>query len=299
MAIRLALTLGAFLIAVVVPASGGAPTTPPPVSSSVVVIVLENREFDEVIGNPAAPFINRLARRGALAERYFAVAHPSLPNYLALLGGSTFGVVSDCTECTARGANLAQQLSRAGVSWRAYMERLPRPCFDGEASGEYVKRHNPFMYFPSISDEPGRCANIVPESRLAVDIRRYSLPAFAWIEPGLCHGGHDCGVDVVDRYLSGLVQRLRRRLGPAGFLVVTFDEGTSDRGCCGAPAGGRVATILSGPSVRSGARLRRPYDHFSTLATIEDVFDLPRLRHARGASSLRAAFEPARHSHGR
>lgn len=261
----------------------------------MIEIVLENHEFGEIVGNPAAPFINRLARRGALAERYFAVAHPSLPNYLALLGGSTFGIVSDCSDCAARGGNLALQLTRAGISWRAYMEGLPHPCFRGDVSGEYVRRHDPFMYFPSIASVAARCARVVPAGRLDADIRRRSLPEFAWIEPGLCHGGHDCGIELVDKYLARLVPRLSSQLGPAGFLVVTFDEGKSDLGCCGGPGGGRVATIVAGPKVRSGARLRRRYDHYSLLATIEEAFALPRLRGARRAASLDAAFEPERH----
>lgn len=293
MLVRLALAVVAALVAFAAPHGGSRAAASAQTRSSVVEIVLENRELDEVIGNPAAPFINRLARQGALATSYFAVAHPSLPNYLALLGGSTFGVSSDCSDCVARGDNLALQLSRAGVSWRAYMEGLPRPCFHGDASGEYVRRHNPFMYFPSIGGDPGRCRNVVPAGRLDADIRRRRLPAFAWVEPGLCHGGHDCGVETVDGYLANLVPRLVRRLGPAGFLVVTFDEGRTDLACCGSSGGGRVATIVAGSGVRGGAKLRRQYDHYSLLATVEDAFGLPRLRGARGALPLRAAFAKA------
>jgi hypothetical protein len=258
--------------------------------STAALIVLENRELGEVIGSPAAPFINRLARHGALAQRYFAVSHPSLPNYLALLGGSTFGIASDCAACSARGPSLASQLSRAGIPWRAYMEGLPHACFRGEGAGVYVRRHDPFMYFPSIAEAPRRCSRVVPEWRLGTDIRRRRLPPFAWIEPGLCHGGHDCPIDVVDAYLARLVPPLLRSLGPRGFLVVTFDEGKSYRGPRGSRGGGRVATIVAGPRARRGARLSGPYDHYSLLATFEDALGLPRLRAARTARSLKATF---------
>lgn len=258
--------------------------------SHIAVIVLENREFDEVIGNPSAPFLNGLARRGALATRYFAIAHPSLPNYLAMLGGSTFGVRGNCVDCSARGSNLAQQLSRAGLFWRAYMEGLPHRCYPGDATGVYVKRHNPFMYFPSIAANRRRCANVVPATQLDADLRRRALPAVSWIVPGLCHGAHDCGIGAADAYLARLVPRLAGELGPRGFLAVTFDEGTTDAGCCGVAHGGRVATILKGARVRHGVRLRRQFTHYSLLATIEDAFRLPRLRHARSARSLRTAF---------
>jgi phosphatidylinositol-3-phosphatase len=111
-------------------------STPPSPSPRVAIVVLENREFDEVIGNPEAPYLNHLAARGALAVNYFGVSHPSLPNYLALLGGSTFGITQNCTDCVVAGPNLATQLSRAGMSWRAYMGGLPYPCFAGDSYGD-------------------------------------------------------------------------------------------------------------------------------------------------------------------
>lgn len=275
----------------------GSPDSEPPVpaaqpSPRIAVIVLENHGFGEVVGNPEAPFLNGLARRGALATRYFGVAHPSLPNYLAMLGGSTFGIEENCTGCSAWGDNLAAQLSRAGLSWRAYMEDMPEACFTEDEEGEYVKRHNPFVYFPSIRDAPGRCENVVPMTALDDDLERGSLPAFAWIGPDLCHDAHDCELELADRWLAETVPGVTAALGRGGFLVVTFDEASDDdrRGCCGRPGGGRVATVLAGPAVERGARLNSPLDHYSLLATIEDSFDLPRLRNARGAASLGRAL---------
>ncbi len=281
----------ALVIAAAAIAPGGAAAAPAPAPPShVAVIVLENREYSDVIGNPDAPFLNGLARRGALATRYYGIRHPSLPNYLALLGGSTFGIESNCTDCTVTGPSLASQLSKAGVSWRAYMGDMPHRCFGEAESSAYVKRHNPFMYFPSIASVPKRCNRVVPEARLRTDLRRHRLPSFAWLSPNLCDNGHDCDVGTADRHVAKLVPRLTRRLGPGGFLVVTFDEGTTDLGCCGAPGGGRVMTVLTGPAIRHRARLPLRYNHYSLLATVEDAFGLPRLRHARGTHSLRAAF---------
>lgn len=278
--------------AVSAPRSDRGTTTPVTHSEShVVAIVLENHELGEVIGNPAAPFLNALAKRGAVANRYYAIAHPSLPNYLALLGGSTFGIGENCADCRAAGSNLALQLSHAGISWRAYMEGLPDPCYRGDAAGQYVKRHNPFMYFPSLAANPRRCIDVAPMTHLTFDLRNRALPSFVWLQPGLCHSGHDCGIDVADRYLARLVPRLTGQLGPRGFLVITFDEGTSSSGCCEIAVGGRVATILTGPAVRRGVRLNHPFDHYSLLATIEDAFGLSRLRNARSARSLGAAFK--------
>lgn len=274
------------LAAVAAIAVAATPAAASPRASHVVLVVLENHEYEEVVGAPEAPFLNRLARRGALATGYHGVAHPSLPNYLALLGGSTFGIGANCTECSVRGDNLAAQLSRAGVRWRAYMGGMPRACFRGAEHGTYVKRHNPFMYFPSVASVPRRCARVVPEARLDADLRRRTLPALAWLTLDLCDGAHDCGIATADRHLAGLVPRITRQLGPRGLLIVTFDEGTSDAGCCGGARGGRVATILAGPRIRPGARIRRPASHYSLLAALEDRFALPRLRHARGTRPL-------------
>jgi len=275
------IALAALTLLSAAPAAASAATP-----SHVVVVVLENREFGEVIEAPDAPTLNRLAGRGALATRYHAITHPSLPNYLALLGGSTFGIDSNCTDCSTPGANLATQLSGAGVGWRAYMGGMPRPCFRGAEHGAYVKRHNPFMHSAAVASSPGLCRRVVPEGRLDADLRAHRLPAFAWLSPDLCDDAHDCDLASADRHLRRLVPRLTRQLGPHGALVITFDEGTSDAGCCDGARGGRIATILVGPGIDPGTRLRAAYDHYSLLAALEDRFGLARLRHARGANPL-------------
>lgn len=251
-----------------------------------MVIVLENRELGEVVGAPDAPYFNRLVANGALAVNYHAITHPSLPNYLALSGGSTFGIGEDCTDCHASGPNLATQLAAAGVDWRAYMGAMPRPCFGGAEAGEYAKRHNPFMYFPSVTSKPSLCARDVPETQLRADLKQRRLPAFAWISPNLCEDAHSCGFGSADAYLRQVVPSLLGQLGPHGLLAITFDEGTTNSACCGDAAGGRIATVLLGPEAAKGARLHGAYSHYSLLATIEDRFGLSRLRNARSATAI-------------
>ena len=253
--------------------SGGAP-------GHVAVIVMENKEYGEVIGSAAAPFINGLARRYALASGTYAVTHPSLPNYLALTGGSTFGISSDCTACSVGATSIVDQLERVHVSWRAYMEDLPRPCFTGAGAGDYAKKHDPFVYYTRIVNNRAWCARVVPLTQLSADERAGALPRFIWITPNLCHDMHDCSVATGDRFLSSLVPPLLRSLGPRDLLFITWDEGTSDSGCCRLAAGGHIATILAGPGARPGARLNTPTDHYSLLATIEDLLGLRRLRAA-------------------
>jgi phosphatidylinositol-3-phosphatase len=277
--------------------SGLSLTAPPPNPagpSHVFVIVMENKEFGDVIGSSSSPFVNSLARRYASATGFFGVRHPSLPNYLALTAGTTFGVDSDCTDCQQDGETVVDQLEAAGVSWKAYMGGMPSACFKGAFSGQYAKKHDPFMYYRRVADDPARCAKVVPESALAADVRAGSLPAFAFLSPGLCDDTHDCGLDQGDRYLARTVPAILASLGPRGYLVLTWDEGTSDRGCCGGLAsGGQIATVVAGVGVKRAASLPGPYTHYSTLRLIEDSFGLPRLREAARpeVKSLDAAFK--------
>jgi phosphatidylinositol-3-phosphatase len=246
----------------------------------IAVIVMENEEYGDIIGSSATPYINRLARRFGLATQMYAIAHPSLPNYLALVTGSTQRITSDCTSCEVRGRGLADQLQARGIPWRAYMEGLPHPCFTGAGAGDYAKKHDPFAYQRSIVGDPGACQRIVPLDRLAADERSGRLPTFVWITPNLCHDMHDCSPATGDHFLAGLVPQLLAALGRRAVLFLTWDEGSTDNGCCRLAAGGHVVTIVAGGGVRPGARLSTPVDHYSTLQTIEDVLGLPRLRGA-------------------
>jgi hypothetical protein len=259
--------------------------------SHVVVVVMENKEAGQVIGSRSAPYVNALARRYALATRSYGVSHPSLPNYLALTSGSTLGVTSDCTSCQQSASSIADQLDAAGLSWKAYMGGMPSACFKGATSGRYAKKHDPFMYYRSVANDPARCANVVPGTRLAADARAGRLPAFSFLAPDLCNDTHDCPVATGDRYLAGILPSVLKALGPKGFLVLTYDEGSSNAGCCGVAHGGRIATVIAGTTVRRGARVTAPVSHYSTLRTVEDALGLAPLRNAAAATPLDAAFK--------
>ncbi|MBV9212849.1 MAG: hypothetical protein JOZ25_04290 [Actinobacteria bacterium] len=281
---------------------------PGPPGSRIVLIVMENKSYTDVIGSRQAPYLDRLANRAAVPAAMYGVGHPSLINYLALIGGHTFGIHVDCTGCHVRGPNLADQMDSAAISWKAYMQGMPRPCYHGAFAGRYppdhgglldttspnrpdtetrgygrryAKKHDPFMYFDDISGNPSRCSKVVPYSQLATDLRTGRLPTFAFISPDLCNDMHDCVVRAGDAFLASVVPKLLPRLGPQGFLVITFDEGRTNRTCCGDLAkGGRIPTLILGPNVLPGASGTAQYSHYSTLRTIEDAFGLPRLAHA-------------------
>jgi hypothetical protein len=259
---------------------------------------MENKEAADVLGSASSPYVRGLARRYGLATSSFAIRHPSLPNYLALTSGSTQGITDDCTDCHVAAPNLVDALERAHRSWKAYMEDLPRPCAGDAFAKGYAKKHDPFMYYDDVAGSPARCRRVVPFTQLAADLRRGALPAFAWISPNQCDDTHDCPIATGDRFLAGLVPRLLRELGPHGLLILTWDEGVSDRGCCGGSRGGRIVTIAAGPDVRRGARMARAVDHYGTLRTVEDALGLRRL----GASadpahgSLAGLFRRAPHA---
>ncbi|MFZ1997449.1 MAG: alkaline phosphatase family protein [Solirubrobacteraceae bacterium] len=262
--------------------------TPSPVTAlrrgppiHIAVIVMENEEYGDIIGSQQTPFINTLARRYALARSMYAITHPSLPNYLALTGGDTFGIDSDCTDCrVASATSLSDQLSDARLSWKAYMEGLPRPCYRGARAGDYAKKHDPFVYYGRVVQNPVQCGHVVPLTQLAHDETARTLPRFTWITPNLCHDMHDCAPSRGDAFLARLVPPLLAALGRRGLLVLTWDEGTTDDGCCRRAGGGHIATILAGPAARGGARLSAPVDQYSILQTIEDLLKLRRLRGA-------------------
>lgn len=243
------------------------------------MVVLENLEYGQVIGSPAAPYINALAKRYALATRAFAITHPSLPNYIALTGGSTFGIDSDCTDCSVPGSGLVGQLDAKGMSWKAYMEGLPHPCFTGADAGPYAKKHDPFAYYRALVKGKD-CNRIVPLTQLGADEYGRRLPRFIWITPNLCHDAHDCPLASADHFLRGLLPPLLARLGSNGLLFLTFDEGTSDSACCKLAAGGHIVMIAAGPGARPHKRFKTPVDHYSLLQTIEDLFGVSRLRGA-------------------
>src|SRR3989441_2776320 len=198
------------------PATPSPPTVTPtpsaaasaaPARPHVFVIVMENASLARAL---AAPDIAMLASTYRVAMNYHAVARPSLPTYLALTSGSTWGVTDDDYHVLPAGG-LGAQLSAAGVPWRAYMEGLSA---DGcvRSPYPYAVKHNPFAYYGGACPE-----NVVPLDALDADLAG-ETPQFVWISPGLCHDGHDCTPSGAGAWLSGRVARnvAPARLPPTG-----------------------------------------------------------------------------------
>ena len=258
------------------PAVSGAPV---PAFKHIFVIMLENREYDQVIGSPQASNLTDLAKQYGVATSYYGVRHPSLPNYIALTGGDTFGIASDCTGCFVNQTNLVDQLEAAGKSWKGYMESMPQTCFVGDAPPLYRQKHNPFIYYDDVRNDPARCSKVVPFTQFAVDLQANALPDFVWITPNMCNDMHDCPASAGDAWLETWVPQIIA--SPAwrdrGALFITFDEGSGAAGCCTYASGGRIATLVISPLGKPGYASDVAYDHYSLLRTIEAAWGLPLL----------------------
>jgi phosphatidylinositol-3-phosphatase len=238
------------------------PTAGVPRLAHAVVIVFENHERTDILGSGAAPTFDQLASTYAQATADYAVAHPSLPNYLALVSGSTHGVTNDCTDCPQHGQTIGSQLSAKHLAWAAYAEGYP-------SSSRFAKKHVPFLYFP------GSASHVLPLQRF--NPRR--LPAYALVIPDLCNDMHDCSIATGDHWLHNFIVPLLTVKDTAIFIV--FDEGTSNTG-----GGGNVALIVAGTAVQRHSVFKAATSHYGLLRTIESGLGLRLLGHARTATPL-------------
>jgi hypothetical protein len=260
----------------------------------LVVLIEENHSAGQILGNADLPKINAMAAKGTQLEQYFAITHPSLPNYIALTSGDTQGITNDCTDCTKDVDNLGAQLQKAHISWRMYAQGLPGRCDESGSAGAYAKKHVPFLYYRSVLDDPEACANIVPFTQFATDAEAGRLPTVAFVIPDQAHDMHGVGGDnesggqlerTADEFAGNVQETLAT--SPAWKqdtrLVVTWDEDDGDTGstsCCGGLAkGGHIPFLVVGPKVAVG-KDGKGYDHYSLLKSIEERYGLPLLGHA-------------------
>jgi phosphatidylinositol-3-phosphatase len=269
---------------------------------------MENHKYSQVIGNPNAPEINKLAQEYGLATDYFGVTHPSEPNYVAAVAGSYFGIQDDApyTVHTLDKPSLASQLEAKGLSWKTYQQALPYAGFTGTAFPSpsialYASKHNPFLNFSSIQNNPAELAKIVPDTQLFVDLLDGHAPNFSMIVPDQCHDMHGIGgtppvcpngapniqadaqnVQLGDQYVSAVVSAIQHSSDwdrGNNAIVITWDENDfntdTPNGCCDAVAGGgHVATIVITNHGQHHVQDNTPFNHYSLLLTIQDAFRL-------------------------
>jgi hypothetical protein len=246
----------------------------------VFVVMMENESYSDVIGNVAqAPFINGLLSSGSELTDMYAEVHPSDPNYLALSGGSTFGVLGNPVERdrTLRipASNIADLVESSGQTWKGYAQSANGPC-DLTDHGYYYRDDLPFVYYQDIGSNPARCrAHIVPQSQMDADLHQTSTtPNFAWVDANDYFDMEQGGIPAGDQWLRNLVTLIRQSPAwheQASLLIITWDE---DHWDSQRPAQ-LIPTILLGSRyVRAGYASTFRYSHYSLLRTVEAAMGL-------------------------
>src|SRR5215469_3852100 len=309
----------AWAVSVAVPAGAAPGQGAPAHYDHIFVIVEENHGYTDVIGNKAAPNLNALASQYGIATNYFAVAHPSEPNYVALLGGSTFTVNSDNAYYVQKVAapSLISELDQAHLSWKAYLQSLPHPgyqgiCYPASCNGApdkdplYVSKHDGIQNFTT-SLNVADWSRQVPIGQLGRDLRSGHVPAFSWVIPDECHDQHgdppyciDSGtpggsdpqdqrlVAIGDQYLGHLVAQITGASFWAkgnNAIVIVYDEGDTAVG-----GGGQVANVVITSHGPRHIQDPAAYSHYSLLATVQRNFGLQCLQNACTATPMTPLF---------
>jgi phosphatidylinositol-3-phosphatase len=246
----------------------------------VITIVMENEEYPNVVGNPSAPYENALAANYTLLTSYYAVDHPSLPNYLAIVSGTTY-VSSDClpSQCSTNSSSIVNLLQSKGLTWKEYAESMPTNCSQTiSPDGLYQPKHDPFVYFSSITGNNGTgqtsayCdSHVVSFTQFWADLSANALPSYSFITPNMCDDGHDCGISTADAWLSTVVPRIESSQDfNSTVLFIVYDEGSTSAGF-GDIHGGQVLCIVVSPLVNRGYQSTVQYSHYSLLATTESL----------------------------
>ncbi|MGF7236727.1 MAG: alkaline phosphatase family protein [Frankia sp.] len=251
------------------------PSGPPPTSATgiprpdhVVVVVMENHAYSGILGSGSAPYLTGLAARGASFTQSFAVAHPSQPNYLALFSGSAQGITDDSCPHTFSGPNLGQELIAAGKSFAGFSESMPSDGYTGCSSGDYARKHNPWVNFTTVPPSSNLTFNRFPGDYA-------QLPTVSFVIPNLCDDMHNCPVATGDTWLRDHIDGYARWARThKSLLVVTWDE--DDNG-----HDNRIPTIVVGDGVKIGT-FSEKISHYNVLRTIEDMYRLP---HAGASAS--------------
>lgn len=264
------------------------PATQPVHYKHVIWIWMENQSYNQVMGSASAPFENSLARACGLATNYTAVTHPSLPNYLAATGGSTFGVTRDQppSRRAITAPTIFSEVNRTGRQWRTYSESMPGNC---HPMGRFGYARNPTAYFAStrqVCDRWDVPMGNIHQGNLATALSNGRLPAFSLMIPNLCHSTHACPVATGDTWLSQWITRITTSASyqdGSTAIFLTWDEGQHD-------TGQHIPLIVVSPTTTPGTTNRTPFNHYSLLRTTADLLGITPPGNARGATSMRTAF---------
>ena len=248
---------------------------------------MENTDWSVVKGSTNAPYINNtLLSQGAYAEQYYTYpgVHPSLGNYIWLEAGTNFGIYNDgppSFNLLSTTNHLVNQLEAAGITWRAYIEGITGTNCPSTDAYPYAVRHIPFLYFSDVLSNETRCiSHLRPYLELSRDlISRTNVASYNFIVPDLCNDGHDyCttngAVWQMDAWLSQEIPRITN--SPAytnnGAIFILWDEGSF--GGAGVQGDGPIPCILLSPLIKAGYANSIPYNHSSTMRTLQEIFNV-------------------------
>jgi phosphatidylinositol-3-phosphatase len=293
------------------------PDAPPPLDR-VMIIILENYHSERVDPRENGlgqlnPFLNGLAAENRLELNYFGVSHPSLPNYIAMIGGDFFGVRDNGESCfnpehqehcnRVDAINLVDQLEEADIAWEGLFESMPSAGFLGGKFPNdlklYAQKHNPFVYFKNIASDPARLAKLKPFdlSELKAELADpVSASRFIYIVPNQCHDQHGIGgcepkavaLAAGDAFLTQIVPTIvdSPAFTERSVLFIAWDDSKGNGACCGGRSGGGRIPLIAVTKHAMRVRGTTPSNHYSLLATIEDGFGLPRIANARDAATV-------------
>ncbi|HEX4724370.1 MAG TPA: alkaline phosphatase family protein [Pseudonocardiaceae bacterium] len=265
-------------LATLAPAATAAPTATVPRFDHIVVVMEENHSFSDIIGSSSAPYINGLAKQGALFSQSFAVTHPSEPNYVALFSGSTQGLTSDACPRTFSVNNIGNELRAAGLSFTGYSESLPSDGSTTCTSGEYARKHAPWVNFSDLPTTLNKKFSEFPSSTNFA-----SLPTFAMIDPNLLDDMHDGTIAQGDTWLKNNIDAYAQWAKTHNsLLVVTWDE---DDGSMS----NQIPTLIVGATVVPGTYTEH-ITHYSVLRTIEDAYGVAHLGNSATATPITDIF---------
>lgn len=262
---------------------------PGKVFERIAIIWLENTDYDKAEGQPN---LKSLAEKGIKLTNYFALTHPSQPNYMASAGGDYFGLNNDdYVEVPAEIQTIADLLDEKRVSWGEYQEDMPYTGFEGfewlnqeNHANDYVRKHNPHVQYNGIADHADRLSHIKNFTLFERDLKNHALPQWMFITPNMTNCGHDTNIGVSGQWSWNFISPLLEDeyFNNNTLVVLTFDENETYE------IPNQVYTLLLGdliPDELRGTEDDTYYDHYSLLATVQANWGLPTLgRHDCGAN---------------
>ena len=275
----------------------------------VFLIYMENKGVNDIVGSPNAPYINSLISHNGYADNYYALGHPSEPNYIRIMGGSDFGIDYNPTSAGINAPNLMQEMDQAGISWAGYEQSMPTPG-DLVSSGNYDVNELPFAQFSYVHDNTPAYLqeHLLPLTQLSTDLAKpSSFPEFTWIAANEANNGegpvntlggaaqfvatqftdHQYNVPAADQFVQQEVSAIEHSqtwLDPTqkDAIIVTFDEDNNNLSLGFGNEGNNVPMIIvpNGGAVTSGGMESGPfttdayYNEYSLMTTIEDTLHL-------------------------